>query len=60
MTNRISLGHVDSSDALGRGGGGWGIRLGWFDHDKGRWRVGGSIGERVTHWMALPPPPVRP
>jgi hypothetical protein len=48
-------GHVDIGDMEGRKGGGWGIRLGHFDHDRWRWRAGDSSS--VTHWMELPPPP---
>jgi hypothetical protein len=53
-------GHVESTDDEGREGGGWGIRLGWFDHDKHFWYAGGKRGEpHVTHWMDLPGPPQR-
>lgn len=52
-------GHVDVTDDEGRRGGGWGIRLGWFDLEKGRWRVQSSYDDHVTHWMDLPDCPVR-
>jgi hypothetical protein len=51
-------GHVASRDTEGRKGGGHGIRMGWFDHDKGFWRVGGQREHHVTHWMELPANPV--
>lgn len=46
-------GHVKSTDSEGRAGGGWGVRLGFFEHDKGRW----SVRDRVTHWCDLPGDP---
>lgn len=52
-------GHVDIGDHAGRQGGGWGIRLGFFDHDRRCWRVGGRPEHFVTHWMELPAPPPR-
>ena len=42
----------------GRKGGGWGIRLAYFDHDKNYWRVHGSRENFVTHWQDLPDAPV--
>jgi hypothetical protein len=51
-------GHVTLDDDKGRNGGGHGIRMGWFDHDRGFWRVGGSRESDVTHWMELPADPV--
>ena len=33
---------------------GWGIRFGYFDHDRHQWRVNGIINTYVTHWMDLP------
>lgn len=38
---------------------GWGHRLGYFDHDRRAWRVGGMLteGRYVTHWMDLPSAP---
>ena len=53
-------GHCGINDMETRAGGGWGIRMGWFDHEKGYWRVG-SYENRgfVTHWKDLPPPPPR-
>ena len=50
-------GHVQVQDTVGRDGGGWGIRIGYFDHDKRRWRVQGSYENFVTHWMPFPLPP---
>lgn len=50
-------GHVGIMDQAGRRGGGWGLRLGWFDHDKNCWRVHGAYERHVTHWMEIPPPP---
>jgi hypothetical protein len=41
----------------GRKGGGWGIRLGFYDHDKRYWRVHGCREEFVTHWKDLPDGP---
>ena len=53
-------GYVDILDHEGRQGGGWGIRIGWYDHEKRFWRAGTTTGERfVTHWMELPGPPQR-
>ena len=52
-------GHVEIGDTDGRQGGGWGIRLGWFDHDKRCWRAHGLRESFVTHWMDLPEPPKR-
>jgi len=51
-------GHVDIGDQAGRDGGGWGIRMGFYEHDRSRWRVGGQIERHVTHWMELPAAPV--
>ena len=50
-------GDVVSSDMEGREGGGWGHRLGRYDHDKGIWRVHGTYNRFVTHWTDLPPAP---
>lgn len=50
-------GHVGINDMKGRMGGGYGVRLGWFDHDKNCWRAGGHYERFVTHWMELPQPP---
>ena len=50
-------GHVAITDHDGRKGGGWGIRLGYFDHEKGYWRVFGQREMFVTHWRELPPSP---
>jgi hypothetical protein len=51
-------GDVASSDMVGRGGDGHGIRLGRYDHEKHRWRAGYEQREPVTHWMELPADPV--
>jgi hypothetical protein len=50
-------GDVASTDVAGRNGDGHGIRLGHYDHDKGRWRAGYMSSEPVTHWMELPAAP---
>lgn len=53
-------GHCGQGDMEARNGGGWGVRLGFYDHDKQAWRAGGlSEGQHVTHWKDLPPPPRR-
>ena len=52
-------GHVRLRDVNARRGGGWGIRLGFFDYDKRRWRAGGRLDDFVTHWRDLPDPPAR-
>lgn len=36
---------------------GYGLRLGWFDTDKGRWRVNGQLCRYVTHWRECPDRP---
>ncbi|HDR8927272.1 TPA: hypothetical protein QDA78_003699 [Burkholderia vietnamiensis] len=41
----------------GRKGGGWGIRLGFYDHNKRYWRVHGCREDFVTHWRDLPDGP---
>jgi hypothetical protein len=51
-------GHVDIGDMEGRKGGAWGIGEGWYDHDRGAWRVAGRLTGDVTHWMELPAAPV--
>ena len=53
-------GYVDIGDSEGREGGGWGIRMGWSDHDKHYWCVDGHPESFVTHMMDLPGPPQRP
>ena len=50
-------GHVTIHDGEGRRGGGWGTRLGYYDHDKNNWRVGGRVESFVTHWTDLPAKP---
>ena len=35
-------GHVDILDEAGREGGGHGIRMGFYEHERSRWRVGGK------------------
>ena len=52
-------GHVDIGDVKGRKGGAWGLELGWYDHDRGYWRVHGRPDDDVTHWMELPADPPR-
>jgi len=53
-------GFVPLGDTKGRCGGGWGIQMGWFDHDKRFWRVHGQRESFVTHWVDLPQPPALP
>ena len=50
-------GHCALLDAECRKGGGWGIRLGFYDADIGMFRTGGWPDASVTHWQPLPPPP---
>lgn len=51
-------GDVTIDDSAGRAGGGWGVRLGFYDHDKRRWRAGGQgYDNHVTHWMEMPAAP---
>ena len=45
------------TDFEARRGGGWGIRLGYFDAEKQAFRVHGRPDSFVTHWMPLPPSP---
>lgn len=35
----------------------YGLRQGYFDHDRQYWRVGGSRQPYVTHWREAPSPP---
>lgn len=53
-------GYCDIHDMEGRQGGPHGIMKGWYDAEKGFWRVG-SYENRgfVTHWHELPPEPLR-
>jgi len=39
---------------------GYGLALGYFDHDKQYWRVHGKINWYVTHWRECPDPPTLP
>lgn len=50
-------GHVDLCDDAGRKGGGWGMRTGFYDHDRNCWYVGGQRDGFVTHWMEVPAAP---
>lgn len=50
-------GDCDLCDWDGRKGGGWGIRLGFYDHGKRYWRVHGCREDFVTHWRDLPDGP---
>ncbi|WP_186191073.1 hypothetical protein [Burkholderia gladioli] len=50
-------GHCALTDMECRKGGGWGIRLGFYDHEKRYWRVHGKREHFVTHWRDLPDPP---
>lgn len=36
---------------------GYGLRLGYYDHDKAYWRVHGRPEKYVTHWREEPLPP---
>lgn len=36
---------------------GYGLRMGYFEQDRRRWRAGGCIERYVTHWMEVPPTP---
>jgi hypothetical protein len=36
---------------------GWGLRQGYFDHDKQYWRVHGRPESYVTHWREAPAAP---
>jgi NTP pyrophosphatase (non-canonical NTP hydrolase) len=49
-------GHCDMLDMECRNGGGWGIRIGFYDAEKQCFRAGG-IAREVTHWMPLPSAP---
>ncbi|MFT4064334.1 DUF551 domain-containing protein [Paraburkholderia sp.] len=50
-------GHCGLLDTEARKGGGWGIRPGFYDHDKRYFRVYGSREQFVTHWQDMPAPP---
>lgn len=50
-------GHCSLTDHKCRGGGGWGIRIGFYDAEKDMFRVAGQTNAYVTHWMPLPTAP---
>jgi hypothetical protein len=50
-------GHCALTDFECRDGAGWGIRLGYYDAEKGMFRTGGRPDASVTHWMPLPAAP---
>lgn len=50
-------GHCGLTDSEKRKGGGWGVRLGFYDHEKRFWRVHGSRETFVTHWQDEPASP---
>ncbi|AWL04262.1 DUF551 domain-containing protein [Massilia oculi] len=52
-------GHCAMTDFECRDGAGWGIRLGYYDAEKGMFRTGGRPDASVTHWMPLPPSPAK-
>ena len=52
-------GHCSLLDNECRQGGGWGIRLGYYDADIGTFRVFGRPESHVTHWMPLPAAPIK-
>ena len=52
-------GHCSRLDDECRQGGGWGIRLGYYDADIGTFRVLGRPKSHVTHWMPLPAAPIK-
>lgn len=52
-------GHCSRLDDECRQGGGWGIRLGYYDADIGTFRVFGRPKSHVTHWMPLPAAPIK-
>jgi hypothetical protein len=47
-------GHCGLFDDETRKGGGWGVRLGWYDHDRRAWYVHGQREHFVTHWQDEP------
>jgi hypothetical protein len=51
-------GHCGLLDNEARKGGGWGIRLGFYDHEKRFWRVHGTRESFVTHWQDAPAAPL--
>lgn len=50
-------GHCALTDFACRDGGGWGIRLGYYDAERHCFRVYGRPDSFVTHWQPLPAPP---
>lgn len=50
-------GHCSLTDFDCRAGGGWGIRLGYYDAERGMFRIHGRPDAAVTHWQPLPAPP---
>lgn len=50
-------GHCGLLDNEKRNGGGWGYRTGWYDAERGCFRVHGCPDSFVTHWQPLPAPP---
>ena len=52
-------GHCSLLDNECRQGGGWGVRLGYYDADIGTFRVFGRPESHVTHWMPLPAAPIK-
>ncbi|MGI2036385.1 DUF551 domain-containing protein [Rhizobium panacihumi] len=50
-------GHCGLLDNEKRNGGGWGYRTGWYDAERGCFRVHGRPDSFVTHWQPLPAPP---
>lgn len=53
-------GHCALTDFECRAGGAWGIRLGFYDAERGYFRVHGRPEAQVTHWMPLPDAPTTP
>lgn len=50
-------GNCTMTDFDARQGGGWGIRLGYFDAERQAFRVHGRPDSSVTHWQPLPAAP---
>ena len=50
-------GHCDLHDMACREGGAWGLAQGWYESDRGYFRVGGAPNDDVTHWMPKPDKP---
>lgn len=54
-------GHVTFDEYLAKNlGGGHGVNLGRYDHEKRGWRVGTGLYQPVSHWMDLPQAPAIP